>query len=362
MQSIIDAFNTKFTLIYLGLSFITFVLICEYIIKNKSSNKIQNVFLILFAFIFIILIGTRDKIVGADSERTLIFFTGARVIKSLSELKDIGIYIVSMLARSISDNYKTFFTFNAILYIIPIIIGIFNLTKKNRLVFFFIIVSMFFFKTMGINTTRQGIAFSFFFLALTMFSKKKWLSILFFIVAFFNHASIIIPIAFYLLSTKIKNVNLVIGIYIIATVLSLLNFNLNSFLGKIPIINILVEERMDLYYKQEYQLVYQTGFRINFFTFNTIFAIIGYITLNNLKKKIEHYDEYKRYYVCFMLASSFFFLMFSAAFSDRFGFLSWIFIPFLLLPYTQTNKKIGYLNMFGIFFICIALFLIFNLK
>lgn len=361
MESIINAFNLRFTLVYLSVALFAVILINEYVNRRKNSDDIQNVLLLFYALVMILLIGIRDKKVGSDSERSLIYFTGARVIRSLSELKDIGTYFISLFARKLSDNYKVFFTLNAVLYVVPIIVGIRNLTQKNRFLVFFIVISMFFFKTMGINTTRQGISFSFFFLAVTYFDKKKWLSIVFFIIAFFNHASIIIPIAVFLMSTRIQNLKVIFFIYIAATGLSLINFNLNELLGKIPVINILVQERLDQYYAKVPVTSYKTGFRVNFFTFNTIFAVIGYYTLKNIQIA-EEYIRYKRFYVTYMLTSSFFFLMFSAAFSDRFGFLSWIFIPFLMYPYTQTNKSIGFINLLGVFFICFFLFLIFNLK
>lgn len=361
MEAIINAFDLRFTLVYMSVALFTVLLINEYVYRRKNSDDVQNFLLLFYALVMILLIGIRDKKVGTDSERTLIYFTGAKVVRSLSELKDMGIYFISLFARKISDNYKVFFTLNAALYVTPIIIGIRNLTQKNRFLIFFIIVSMFFFKTMGINTTRQGIAFSFFFLAVTYFDRKKWLSIVFFIVAFFNHASIIIPIIVFILSTRINNLKVIFLIYVSATALSLVNFNLNELLGKIPVINVLVEERLDQYYSKGAKVAYKTGFRANFFIFNTIFAVIGYYTLKNIGN-IEEYLKYKRFYVTYMLTSAFFFLMFSAAFSDRFGFLSWIFIPFLMYPYTQTNQKIGFFNLFGVFFICFFLFLMFNLK
>ncbi|SIR12463.1 EpsG family protein [Chryseobacterium sp. RU33C] len=361
MDPIIHAFDLRFTLIYMSVALFAVILINEYVYRRKNSDDVQNFLLLFYALVMIVIIGTRDKVVGADSARTLVYFNGSRVIKSLSELKDVGTYFISLLARKLSDNYKVFFTINAMLYITPIVIGIRNLTGKNRFLVFFIVISMFFFKAMGINTTKQGIAFSFFFLAMTFYNKKRWLSLVFFTIAFFNHASIIIPIVVFFMSTKINNLKVIFSIYIAATVLSLVSFNLNELLGKIPIINILVEERLDQYYSKGAKVAYKTGFRANFFIFNTIFAVIGYYTLKSIED-IEEHLKYKRFYVTYMLTSAFFFLMFSAAFSDRFGVLSWIFIPFLMYPYTQTRNKMGLINMFGIFLLCFFLFLIFNLK
>lgn len=361
MESIIDAFNLRFTLVYLSIVFFAIILINEYVNKSKNTDEIQNFLLLFYALIIILIIGTRDKVVGTDSARTLIYFNGTRVIKSLSELKDFGVYFVSLFARRISDNYKIFFTLNAVLYVTPIVIGIRNMTKKNRFIIFFIVISMFFFKSMGINTTKQGIAFSFFFLAMTFFNKKRWLSIVFFIIAFFNHASIIIPIIIFLTSNVFKNLKNVFYIYIAATVLSLIHFDLNTLLSNIPGVNILVQDRLDGYYEKFATRNYRIGFRIDFFVFNTVFAIIGYYTLKNIKV-LEEKLKYEKFYITYMLTSSFFFLMFSAAFSDRFGVLSWIFIPFLMYPYTQTRDKIGFINLLGIFLICFFLFLVFNLK
>ncbi|WP_165570736.1 EpsG family protein [Chryseobacterium luteum] len=361
MESIIDAFNLRFTLVYLSVAFFAIILINEYVNKSKNTDEIQNILLLFYALVIILVIGTRNKVVGTDSARTLIYFNGSRVIKSLSELKDVGSYFISLFARKLSDNYKVFFTINAVLYIAPIVIGIRNLTQKNRFLVFFLITSMFFFKTMGINTTKQGIAFSFFFLAITFYDKKKWLSIVFFIIAFFNHASIIIPIIIFLTSNVFKNLNIIFFIYVASTVLSLIHFDLNTLLSNIPGVNILVQERLDGYYDKFAARNYKTGFRVDFFIFNTIFAIIGYYTLKNIKV-LEEKLKYEKFYITYMLTSSFFFLMFSAAFSDRFGVLSWIFIPFLMYPYTQTRSKIGFINLFGIFLICFFLFLIFNFK
>jgi len=361
MEAIIDAFNLRFTLVYLSVAFFAIILINEYVNKRKNSDEMQNILLLFYALVIILVIGTRNKVVGADSERTLIFFNGTRTIKSLSELKDVGNYFISLLARKLSDNYKVFFTMNAVLYIAPIVVGIRNLTQKNRFFIFFIIISMFFFKTMGINTTKQGIAFSFFFLAITFYDKKKWLSIVFFIIAFFNHASIIIPILIFLTSSVFKNLNFIFFVYIATTILSLIHFDLNTLLSNIPGVNILVQERLDGYYNKFATQNYKIGFRADFFVFNTIFAIIGYYTLKNITV-LEEKLKYERFYITYMLTSSFFFLMFSAAFSDRFGVLSWIFIPFLLYPYTQMRNKIGVINLVGIFLICFSLFLIFNFK
>ncbi|MBY0065618.1 EpsG family protein [Empedobacter falsenii] len=361
-ESIINAFNLNYNLLYFALAIVVLFFVSEYVINKKKSNKLQNIILIIFACLYIFLIGTRDKFVGEDSERTLVYFLGIKTINSLDELKDIGIYLISKFARIISDDYKVFFTINSILYVVPITIGIFNITKKNRLIFFFLLVSMFFFKSMGINTTRQGIAFAFFFLAIALYNNKKWISIILLIIAFFNHASIIIPISFYLISKKFTDMKIVFIIYVTCTVISMFNINVNEFLGKIPIVNILVEERMNRYYKEEYQLVYKTGFRLDFFIFNTIFVYIGYNALKHLDEKIVTIKLYKNYLITYMFTSSFFFLMFSAAFSDRFGFLSWLFIPLILLPYLQTNKRIGKFNISKIYIICLIIFIFFNFR
>src|SRR5690606_25570603 len=201
-------FNFRYNIIYYITACITLFFVAEFYIKNKSHTKAQNFFLILIFLCLIILFGTRGYNVGTDTLNNIKYFTGRVQIKSFSELNDLGLYTISILLQRISNNITDFLIVLAILYIVPFYISFRNLKLKNPLIFFFCIFSMFFFKGMGINIQKQGLAFSFFILGVTfIFKNIKFFGYLLFGLAFLFHASIIIPISIFFVSFKIKKTN-----------------------------------------------------------------------------------------------------------------------------------------------------------
>ncbi|MDM1465224.1 EpsG family protein [Myroides odoratimimus] len=354
-------FNLRYNILYYVASFITFFFVIEFYFRGKVYDKLQSLLLGVLVIFVILLFGTRGEFVGIDTFNNIKYFTGSAYIKSLGDLKDIGIYFISVFASLYTDNIDVFLTMMAILYVVPIYKAIHKMDVRNPLIFFMFLFSLFFFKTMGMNTIRQGIAFSIFLYSLIIFLKgKKAYSYILFILSFFFHASIIIPIIVFFIAIKVKKLKLPFIVYIVCTILSILNFKANTLLGQIPIVNILVEERLESYYIDKGN--YRIGFRADFWLFNTIFAVIGFVTFKNIKRfRISFINKYYYYfYVTYLFLSSFFFLMFSARFSDRFGFLSWMFIPLLLLPYAQDRVKVGLLNTLTVFLICVFLATIFK--
>lgn len=354
-------FNFKYNFLYYIVAFITLIFVIEFYIKKRDLIKGQSILLFIVIITLILLFGTRGEYVGTDTQNNIKYFTGEVQIVSLSGLNDIGLYSVSMIVSKFSNDINVFLIFTAILFLTPFLIVVKNLQLRAPLFFFFCFFSMFFFKGMGINIQKQGISFSFFLLGISyLFSQRKIMSYILFTVAFLFHASIVIPIVVFFISFKVKKTNRIFIVYIVASVLSFLNVNFYSVLSSIPVVNILVESRLDSYYNDVGN--YKIGFRPEFWIFNSFFAVIGYITLRNIErfKTILFSKYYKVFYISYMLLSSFFFLMFSARFSDRFGLMSWTLIPFLLLPYLQSTITVKGLNIVSVYFICLLLFFIFN--
>lgn len=359
MNSFEEIFNLNYNVLYYASAFVVLILVVEFYYKKRSAGGIQNILLPILLLIIVFLFGNRGVEVGVDTPNNIKFFKGYTQIDSLSELKDVGLYLVSILASVFSKSTDFFLTLLAFLYIIPIYIGIKNLKMNNQLIFFFVLFSFFFFKSMGINTQRQGLAFSMFFCGITYFiNNKKLIAYFLFGLAFLFHASFIIPIIIFLFSNKIKKLHFPIALYILTTVLALTNFKFNNILSEIPIVNILVEDRLSGYFQDKGN--YQIGFRPDFWLFNTIFALIGVFTYRNIEKLNFNKQNYLKFLTSYLFLSSYFFLMFNARFSDRSGFLGWIFILFLLYPYIISNKNIGWLNTFSVFLISVFLASIFK--
>lgn len=353
-------FNLRYNIVYYVVAFIALFFVCEFYLKNKNTTKIQNLLLPILLIILVFLIGFRSEFVGKDTPNNIKYFTQKVQVAEVGDLKDVGLYLVSAVSAIFTKNVDVFLIILAFLYILPIYIGIRNLKIRNVFIFFFFIFSFFFFKTMGTNTQRQGLAFTVFFCSVTYFiNDKKKISYLLFVIAFMFHASIILPIVAFLVSSKIKKLTIPLIVYGVATGLSIINFKIYDILAGIPIVSLLVEERLDTYTDLSVDN-YRVGFRPDFWVFNTVFLIIGYYTYKHLKKNKINKVFYQTVFISYILLSSFFFLMFSARFSDRFGFLAWMFIPFLLLPYVDNRKSIGVFNPITISFICLFLATIFK--
>lgn len=350
MNTEIQIFDIKYYTLYYIIFFIVLILSIEYEVKNKRHALLQNRLLNVLILFLIFLFGTRGIKVGSDTENNLTYFLGKKSVNSLSDVKDIGLYFISEAVSLFSKDINVFLITLSVMYLLPIYIGIRNLKLKNPLIFFFIIFSFFFFKSMGINIQRQGIAFSLFFCGVTyLLVDKKLIGYILLALAFLNHASIIIPIIIYFISYRFNNLKIAIIIYVLATFLALTNFNFYKVLESIPIVNILVAERLEDYTRIGSE-VYQVGFRLDFWFFNTVFTILG-LYLYNSKLRLNKF-EYIKYLISYIYLSAFFFLMFSVGYSDRFGVLSWIFIPFLILPVVKGIKARGFINLPSVVLFC----------
>ena len=330
-------FNIYYNIIYTLFAITVFIYATSP--KVIIAENINKQLIILFSFLFFLVFGSRAISVGTDT------FRYVALLQSNREFKDIGFNIYVNLIRLISNNERFFLYALSFAFMLPICIYFLKIKNENRIILFFIFVSLFSFKNLGINIMRQGIAVSFFFLSIYFLDKKKnILSLLLCILSISFQASMIIPVIFYIISTRIKAIIIPIVCFFIASVLAILNFDFPQFFKTIPLIGSwsFITNRLDsIINSAERVYYYRTGFRFDFFIYNLFFAILG---LFAYKKAITIFSKYKIYLSVYLFASSIFFLMFKFPFSDRYGILSWIFIPFIFLPYVQ---KEGILNKYG---------------
>ncbi|MAB58276.1 MAG: hypothetical protein CL524_12100 [Aequorivita sp.] len=359
MNSFEEIFTLRYNTLYYASAIIVLILVIEFYYKKNATGKLQNILLPILLLIIVFLFGSRGMEVGIDTPNNVKYFNGEVQIASISDVKDIGLYLVSVVSSNFFKSTDSFLTLLSILYILPIYIGIRNLKLNNPLIFFFILFSFFFFKNMGINTQRQGLAFSLFFCGVTYFIiNKKYISYLLFGLSFLFHASFVLPITIFIIIKKSQTLYLPIIFYLTATILALINFPFDKVLSKIPYVNLFFEDRLAIYFDDIGN--YQIGFRASFWFFNTVFAIVGIYTYKNLNKLNMDKQLYFRFLSSFLYLSGFFFLMFSARFSDRTGFLSWLFIPFLLYPFVTSYRNLGLLNIFSVFILLVSISTIFK--
>lgn len=339
-------FDRLFLTLYFTVCFIVFIFMQVGYYNNRESSKLQGYFLLLFSISFLVLFGYRNFEVGVDTMTYLSMFGNSDDFLFV----DFGFgFLNKFLNGRVTE--RGFIFLMAFLYMVPLYFAIVRFSTKNKLLLFFCIISFFFFKSMGINTIRQGVAFSLFFLSLS-YKKNRWVKFLLTFLALSMHLSMIFPIIVYGASKYLKNLKIPFIIFFICTLLSFVKFNIYGLLQNIPLLAI--ADKIDAYSNID-SGDYKIGFRFDFFLFNLLFVLIGYF----IYKRVDEPYKYSRYLSSYLILSGVFIVMFNSGFSDRYGFLSWIFIPLLILPVLNGEKINRLITITSILYFCFFIAMVF---
>lgn len=330
--------------------------------KKLIYLQYQNIVIYIILLLYYFILSTRDLSVGTDTERyyyiyDAIYNYGSHVRVS----SDAGFNLFNSLLALFDIKPYYYLYFSSLLFTIPIYYTIKQFRNTNKVIFLWFFFSLFIFISMSTNILRQGIGGAFVMWGISLFlnretNNKRFLIPL--IIAPLFHLSLILVIIVFFTTRYIKNIKVVYLILIVSIFLSYFGFNINNTLSNLPLVGGLFSDRMDVYLDMD-NSKYQTGFRIDFLFFNLFFVVIGYY-ISKLQFVKSRYPMYKQIYTTYILLTSYFVLMFNVPFSDRFGILSWIFIPFIMYPifdlstYRFNNMKLG------AFILGISLFIIFN--
>lgn len=172
----------------------------------------------------------------------------------------------------------------------------------------------------GTNTMRAGMAIAFIVLGLTYWKRQAVMYTLF-AMALLTHFSMLLPILMIVICRYYNNTRLCFYIWFLALIVSLAAGNFfNEFFS-----TFIEDERTDYLTRQN--AAYKQGFRWDFVVYSLIPIIIGayYIFKKGFKDKL-----YWLFYNAYVLTNSFWVLVIRANFTDRFAYLSWFMIPFIL--------------------------------
>ena len=229
---------------------------------------------------------------------------------------------------------KSFFFLIDVLYIFPCFV--FSRKYFGRYWFFamFMFFCSFSFWTYGTNGIRNGLATSFFILGLYFYHKKYWMYICL-ALGYFMHASLIIPIAAFILSGLYKNPKVYLYIWLLAIPLSLAGGNswatFFSTLG--------FEDRTAGYLDNTDEIkkgFSQSGFRWDFLIYSAsaVFAGAYFIFIKKIKEPF-----YIHVFGIYCIANAFWILVITATFSNRFAYVSWFLMP-AVIAYPMFRYKI----------------------
>lgn len=216
---------------------------------------------------------------------------------------------------------RIFFFLVDVLYVLPMYL--FSRKYFGKYWFFglFMFMASFSFWSYGTNGIRNGLATSLFLLGLCFYEKRKIWMYIFFALGFYMHASLIIPIAAFVVSKfLIKRPQFIFIIWLVSIPLSLVG---GSSWGALFESFGLFEDRTQGYLTGGEKFMdqfAQTGFRWDFLAYSSTAIIAGWYFI--IKKKLED-QFYIHLFGIFAIANAFWILVIEAAFSNRFAYLSW---------------------------------------
>ncbi|WP_445738575.1 EpsG family protein [Mariniflexile sp.] len=227
-----------------------------------------------------------------------------------------------------------FFLLCSILYIGPLFIVSKRFFKQYWFYAFFMFVVSMSFWPYGVNGIRNGIATSFFLLAISFYGKKS-LMIIFFIIACSFHQTIYLPIGGFILTLFFKDSKWYFIAWLLAIPLSIVlgDFweNLFANLG-------LADDRLSGYLTGAKATAFvNSGFRFDFLFYSSFPIVIGAYFI--FKKK---YSDvlYTQLFNIYLTTNAFWILIIRANFSNRFAYLSWFLMPLIIIYPFIKNKSI----------------------
>lgn len=232
-----------------------------------------------------------------------------------------------MLACSKILSIHGFFQLCALGYVLPCYF--FSKTYFGRYWFFafFLFVCSFSFWPYAVNGVRNGLGTAVFLWALVYY-QKKYLMYGLFVVSYFMHASLVIPIAAFVVSGLYKNPKVYLYIWLAAVPLSLAGGS--AWAGFFANLGF-AEDRTQGYltggsaeYNDQFS---QTGFRWDFLLYSASAVVAGWYFI--FKKKVSD-PLYVHLFGTYCIANAFWILVITAAFSNRFAYLSWFLMPAII--------------------------------
>lgn len=175
------------------------------------------------------------------------------------------------------------------------------------------------------NVLRSGLCISFLLIAFSK-NQSKIKSVIFSLLAVSFHSSGLLVIAGYLVTHIFKKTKFLYLFWIIMLVALLVGI-FDSFTQYIELFSSMEDERFNRYLSGN-DRGYNTGLRLDFITYSLFPIVVGgyYIFKRNYKDEyyIHIYNTYLFCNACWLIFSK-------MPSNDRIAYLSWVFIPFLLL-------------------------------
>jgi hypothetical protein len=285
---------------------------------SLSFNKVGVVALLLFLVFYI---GFRP-VSGVFVDMTVYNLKYARFQDggSIDVGKDIGFYTFMKWCSGLMSS-SFFFFLCALVYVVPPYLAFRKWFPHYAFIALLFYAGSFLFFAYGTNGIRSGMASSLFLLAVA-YADKRWLATSLLLISFYFHASMLLPIAAFLLAYVYRNVRVYFLIWLLCILMSLsLGGFWEGLLGGVES----SDERLQEYMSGEGAV--SGTFRWDFILYSAFAVFSGlYYT------RVKLFDDplYVRLLNTYLTANAFWVLVIRANYSNRFAYLSWFLLPIII--------------------------------
>ncbi|MFP2994582.1 EpsG family protein [Spongiivirga sp. MCCC 1A20706] len=236
-------------------------------------------------------------------------------------------------SQFLSTNF--FFLLCDILYIVPLFIVSKRFFKQYWFYAFVMFVFSFQFWTYGTNGIRNGMATSFFLLAISYHDRRS-LMIFWFVLSALFHKTMLLPIFAYVFTIFYNKPKTYLYVWLLAIPLSI---TMGGFWENLFASMGFADDRLSGYLTGDKdELITNTGFRYDFVLYSASAVFTGWYFI--FKKKFND-TLYYRIFNIYLTANAFWILIIRANFSNRFAYLSW-FMMALVIIYPFLKKRFFY--------------------
>lgn len=241
--------------------------------------------------------------------------------------KDFGLPFINYVLGKFVD-INTYFVIIAALYVGNYCYGTYRMAGRKSYWLFLAISISFGFTSYGVNTMRAGLGISFIVIALSYWKSLKTM-LGFLTIGIIFHFSMVIPSLMIIIAHHYNRTRLFYYLWFLSIPLSFVAGSVfNSVFATFS-----SDSRTS--YLTTTETAYNVGFRLNFIIYSLAPLAVGayYIFKRGFNDKF-----YQLLYNSYILTNIFWILVIRANYSDRFAYLSWFMIPFVLVyPLLKDN-------------------------
>ena len=243
-----------------------------------------------------------------------------------------------------------FFLFCAFLYVGPLWLAMRRIFSSYYFIPFLVILCMFTFWQYGVNGIRNGIASSFFILALSYINRLP-VAVFLCLIAIGFHKSMGIIVAAAVMTWFVDNSYIYLFLWLISIPISyFFGSRIQEYLASLSLLGE-GDDRLSLYMLYSEKDMISEGayvdmsFHWDFILYSSMAVIVGFYF--TIKRNFK--DEYYHWiYNTFLIANAFWILIIRAAYSNRFAQISWFIMPIVLIyPFMKKRFWINHEKMLG---------------